>query len=135
MLKNKQAGMDMNGKVGIYSPDSGLEKAVQLQFWSEFESWQVDLFNWPCNVRIYHYPEEWIGLRKSDADGEGFYWLDGTAVDHTNWQGGYPENATDGEECVIDATEYYGNGWKVCSMTKFSSLGQCRNTFVMYLSY
>ena len=65
------------------------------------------------SVRIYHYPEEWIGLRKSDADGEGFYWLDGTAVDHTNWQGGYPENATDGEECVIDATEYYGNGWKV----------------------
>ena len=52
-------------------------------------------------------------LRKSDADGEGFYWLDGTAVDHTNWQGGYPENATDGEECVIDATEYYGDGWKV----------------------
>ena len=67
----------------------------------------------PLSVRIYHYPEEWIGLRKSDADGEGFYWLDGTAVDHTNWQGGYPENATDGEECVIDATEYYGNGWKV----------------------
>ena len=53
----------------------------------------------------------------------------------TLWQGGYPENATDGEECVIDATEYYGNGWKVGSMTKFSSLGQCRNTFVMYLSY
>ena len=64
-------------------------------------------------LRIYHYPEEWIGLRKSDSDEEGFYWVDGTAVDHTNWQGGQPENATDSEECVIDATEYYGNGWKV----------------------
>ena len=38
-------------------------------------------------------------------------------MDHTNWQGGYPENATDAEDCVIDATEYYGDGWKVGSIS------------------
>ena len=65
---------------------------------------------------MYHYPEEWIGLRRGDADTEGFYWLDGTAVDHTNWQGGYPENATDAEDCVIDASEYYGDGWKASGL-------------------
>ena len=68
------------------------------------------------SARLYHYPEEWIGLRKSVAGGEeGFYWLDGTVVNHTNWQDGYPENADEDEECVIDATEFYGNGWKVSS--------------------
>ena len=69
-----------------------------------------------CFFRIAHYPEEWIGLRRGDADTEGFYWLDGTAVDHTNWQGGYPENATDAEDCVIDASEYYGDGWKASGL-------------------
>ena len=63
--------------------------------------------------RIYHYPEEWIGLRKNDTNGEGFYWLDGTALDHVNWQLGEP---TANGDCVIDATEFVGDGWKVRSM-------------------
>jgi len=62
------------------------------------------------DAEIYHYPEEWIGLRKNDTNGEGFYWLDGTALDHVNWQLGEP---TANGDCVIDATEYYGDGWKV----------------------
>ena len=37
-------------------------------------------------------------------------------MDHTNWQGGYPENATDAEDCVIDASEYYGDGWKASGL-------------------
>jgi hypothetical protein len=57
------------------------------------------------------YPEEWIGLREGETEG-GYEWLDGTATSHLNWQPGYPEEAGEEEKCVIDGTEFYGNGWK-----------------------
>ena len=63
--------------------------------------------------RLAHFPEEWIGLRKNGSNGEGFYWLDGTILEHVNWQLGEP---TANGDCVIDATDFYGDGWKVRSI-------------------
>ncbi len=38
--------------------------------------------------------------------------MDGTVTGHTDWQDGYPEAAAEHENCVIDANEFTGDGWK-----------------------
>ncbi|XP_063084449.1 low affinity immunoglobulin epsilon Fc receptor isoform X2 [Cavia porcellus] len=42
----------------------------------------------------------WIGLRDLDIEGE-FTWMDGKPLDYTNWQPGEPNNADQGENCVM----------------------------------
>ena len=44
----------------------------------------VSIYFLALPFRLAHYPEEWIGLRKNDTNGEGFYWLDGTTLAHCN---------------------------------------------------
>ncbi|XP_062966065.1 low affinity immunoglobulin epsilon Fc receptor [Cynocephalus volans] len=42
----------------------------------------------------------WIGLHDVDAEGE-FIWMDGSAVDYSNWHPGEPNNHGQGEDCVM----------------------------------
>ncbi|XP_013364613.1 PREDICTED: low affinity immunoglobulin epsilon Fc receptor isoform X2 [Chinchilla lanigera] len=44
--------------------------------------------------------DSWIGLRDLDIEGE-FIWTDGRPVDYSNWQPGEPNNADQGEHCVM----------------------------------
>ncbi|KAM6168132.1 low affinity immunoglobulin epsilon Fc receptor [Erethizon dorsatum] len=44
--------------------------------------------------------DSWIGLRDLDIEGE-FIWMDGSSVDYSNWQPGEPNNADQGEDCVM----------------------------------
>ncbi|KAL1772868.1 low affinity immunoglobulin epsilon Fc receptor isoform X1 [Sigmodon hispidus] len=44
--------------------------------------------------------DSWIGLRDLDMEGQ-FIWMDGSPVDYSNWNPGEPNNAGQGEDCVM----------------------------------
>ncbi|KAH0507715.1 Low affinity immunoglobulin epsilon Fc receptor [Microtus ochrogaster] len=44
--------------------------------------------------------DSWIGLRDLNVEGE-FIWMDGSPVGYSNWSPGEPNNAGQGEDCVM----------------------------------
>ncbi|XP_035300054.1 low affinity immunoglobulin epsilon Fc receptor isoform X2 [Cricetulus griseus] len=44
--------------------------------------------------------DSWIGLRDLNVEGQ-FIWMDGSPVGYSNWSPGEPNNAEQGEDCVL----------------------------------
>ncbi|CAH7282522.1 Fcer2a [Phodopus roborovskii] len=44
--------------------------------------------------------DSWIGLRDLNVEGQ-FIWMDGSPVGYSNWSPGEPNNAEQGEDCVM----------------------------------
>ena len=53
-----------------------------------------------------------IGMTDTAVHGE-FVWLDGTAVEFTNWGGGQPDDPSSGEHCVAMYLAFQGQWWNV----------------------
>merc|ERR1719481_1125339 len=60
----------------------------------------------------YHYESAyWIGLKNDPKDeGSGYYWVDGTPLNYTNWAEGEPDNQFGVENCG-DLDQYMGWSW------------------------
>merc|ERR1719419_1772288 len=63
-------------------------------------------------MMAYHYEAAyWIGLEKDlEDEGSGYYWVDGTPLDYTNWAEGEPDNQYGVENCG-DVDQYMGWSW------------------------
>nr|XP_042124174.1 low affinity immunoglobulin epsilon Fc receptor [Peromyscus maniculatus bairdii] len=51
-------------------------------------------------MRHINKQDSWIGLRDLNVEGE-FVWMDGSPVGYSNWNPGEPNNAGQGEDCVM----------------------------------
>lgn len=61
----------------------------------------------------------WIGATDIDTE-RSFKWVDGTAMDYTNWIAGQPNNYQGNEDCMFIRDDGWGDG--SCSqlnLTKF----------------
>ena len=45
-------------------------------------------------------------MRRNKTNPDSFVWTDGTVMTYSNWQSGQPDNAFQGQECVL--TGFWG---------------------------
>ncbi|KAK5891646.1 hypothetical protein CesoFtcFv8_012104 [Champsocephalus esox] len=70
---------------------------------------QTQISNKVLQANTDNLQEVWIGMRRSSMSGE-WYWLNGFAVEDTNWEEGEPGSVDEGQ-CAIMSLED-GLGWR-----------------------